>query len=83
MSTSEQDDRVFAPTGLVFGVLLLAVLGSAIEGDNFDFYVFGPRTLNVAMFASLFILFGLLVAPLFDFVNRALPAPRSARSSGC
>ena len=63
-------------SGLAFGVLLLAMLGSSIiEGDNFDFYVFGPRTLNVAMFASLFILFGLLVAPLFERVNRALPAP--------
>ena len=62
--------------GLVFGVLLLAMLGSAIiVGDNFDFYVFGPRTLNVAMFAALFIVFGLLVAPLFERVHRALPPP--------
>ena len=63
-------------SGLAFGVLLLAVLGSAIiVGDNFDFYVLGPRALNIAMFASLFILFGLLVAPLFTRVGRTLPPP--------
>ena len=70
-------------SGLAFGVLLLAMLGSAIiEGDNFDFYVFGPRTLNLAMFASLFILFGLLVAPLFERVHRALPAPPLRKKLG-
>ena len=59
------------------------MLGSAIiEGDNFDFYVFGPRTLNLAMFTSLFILFGLLVAPLFERVHRALPAPPLRKKLG-
>ncbi len=65
--------------GLLFGVMLLAVLGpSIIRGQNFDFYVFGPPLLNVATFASLFILFGLLVPPLalrLERVERALPAP--------
>ena len=70
-------------SGLAFGVLLLAMLGSAIiQGDNFDFYVFGPRTLNVAMFALLFILFGLLVAPLFERVNQALPPPPLRKKLG-
>lgn len=64
--------------GLLFGVILLAVLGpSIIRGRNFDFYVFGPPLLNVTTFASLFILFGLLVPPLavrLERVERALPA---------
>lgn len=65
--------------GLLFGVMLLAVLGaSIIRGQNFDFYVFGPPLLNVTTFASLFVLFGLLVPPLavrLERVERALPAP--------
>jgi len=68
--------------GLVFGLLLLAAFGSAIiEGDNPDFDEFGSPGLNIAMFASLFIIFGLLVAPLFERIERGLPRP-SLRPSG-
>ncbi len=60
--------------GLTFGLLLLAVFGSfVIESDNPDFRRFGSAELNVAMFAALFLLFGLLVAPLSDAVERWLP----------
>ena len=38
-------------TGLLFGVLLLAMFGWAIiEGDNRDFGLFGSRALNISMF---------------------------------
>ena len=68
--------------GLVFGLLLLAAFGSnIIEGDNPDFDEFGSPALNIAMFASLFIIFGLLVAPLFERIERGLPRP-SLRPSG-
>ena len=61
--------------GLAFGVLLLAVFGFVvIEGDNFDFHRFGPPLLNVGMFATLFVLFGLVAAPLADRADRAFPA---------
>ena len=61
----------------MFSALLLAIYGSSIvEGDNPDFERFGSRELNIAMFASLFIMFGLLVAPLFERIERALsPSP--------
>lgn len=64
-------------SGLVFGLLLLAAFGSAIiEADNPDFDRFGSPGLNIAMFASLLIIFGLLVAPLFERIERALsPSP--------
>ena len=40
--------------GLVFGLLLLATVGPVlIEGDNRDFQLFGPKLLNISMFASL------------------------------
>jgi len=68
--------------GLVFGLILLAAFGSAIiEADNPDFDRFGHRTPNIAMFASLFIIFGLLVAPLFERIERGLPRA-SLRPSG-
>jgi hypothetical protein len=71
--------------GLVFGVLLFATFGSAIiRASNPDFHLFGSASLNIAMFASIFVVFGLLVAPIFDWVvavERALPRP-SLRPSG-
>jgi hypothetical protein len=60
--------------GLAFGCVLLASLGwTVIERDNFDFHTFGYATLNIAMFAAIFIAFGVLVAPLFGFLDRVLP----------
>ncbi len=68
--------------GLAFGAVLLATLGwTAIERDNFDFHRFGYAPLNIAMFAALFLLFGLLVAPLYDFFDGCLQ-PISLRLSG-
>ena len=61
--------------GLAFGVVLLAMLGSLIiKADNPDFHQFGPPAVNVAMFASLAVLFGLLLPP-FERILRALPPP--------
>ena len=60
--------------GVFFGVFLLATLGWVIiEGDNQDFHLFGPPLLNIALFASLFILFGVAVSPLFDWIAGWLP----------
>ena len=68
--------------GLAFGSILLATLGwTVIERDNFDFHKFGYAPLNIAMFAALFVLFGLLVAPLYDFFDGCLQ-PVSLRLSG-
>ena len=61
--------------GLAFGALLLAVFGAVIiDADNIDFRLFGPPLLNVGMFAALFVLFGLIVAPLAERADRAFPA---------
>lgn len=60
--------------GLAFGALLFAALGwMVIERDNFDFHRFGSATLNIAMFAALFLAFGLIVAPVFEFLVYRLP----------
>jgi len=63
-------------TGVLFGVFLLATLGwGVIEGDNFDFATFGAVTANLAMFAAIFLLFGVLVAPLYDWIRSSFPRP--------
>ncbi len=62
--------------GLLFGALLLMVGGSfLIAGDNPDFRLFGPKLLNIVMFASLPVLFGLIVAPLATRFERSVPSP--------
>ncbi len=53
-----------------------------IEGDNPDFGLFGSRALNVAMLAALFIFFGVLLAPLFGWLDRTLPRPSFRRRFG-
>ncbi len=71
--------------GPAFGALLLAACGTAIiEGENFDFHRFGIPVLNIALFGGLFLLFGLVVAPLADRADRAFPAipPRRAPRLG-
>jgi len=53
--------------GLAYGVALLLAFGSAVlDPSNFDFTRFGVPALNVAMFAALFVIFGLAIAWLFD-----------------
>jgi hypothetical protein len=67
--------------GLVFGLLLLGVLGSfVLDADNPDYRRIGSPELNVCLFSLLYLLFGALVAPLADRFDRSLLAqpPRRA-----
>ena len=60
--------------GLLFGAVLLATCGAGvIEGDNADFHRFGDPFVNIVLFAALFPLFGVLVAPLADGADRVFP----------
>lgn len=62
--------------GLAFGAFLLATLGwVVIEGDNFDFSTLGSVSVNLAMFTAVYLLFGVLVAPLYDWFRAHLPRP--------
>jgi hypothetical protein len=61
-------------SGLAFGAILLATMGTAtLDARNFDFRRFGNPALNVGLFAALFLLFGLLVAPLAARAERLIP----------
>jgi hypothetical protein len=53
--------------GVAFGVFLLVAAGIAVlDPVNSDFSRFGSAPLNVAMFGALFLLFGILIAWVFD-----------------
>lgn len=60
--------RRFRPwQGVAFGVFLLVAAGIAVlDPVNSDFSRFGSAPLNVAMFAALFLLFGIVIAWVFD-----------------
>ena len=65
--------------GLAFGVAVLALMGhSVLEPDNFDFRAFGSTALNVGLFAALFLVFGLVMAPAFDRFAGAARGSRAA-----
>lgn len=56
--------------GLAFGVGLFLASGFLVlDPFNFDFRRFGVAVLNVAMFAALFVIFGVVTAWLFDTVK--------------
>jgi hypothetical protein len=60
--------------GLTFGVYLCLALGwTVIEGDNFDFSTLGSVWVNVLMFAGVFVLFGVVIAPVYSWLGRHLP----------
>lgn len=60
--------------GPLAGALLLATFGAVIiEGDNRDFRLFGATGLNIAMFAALPFLFGVVIAPTTRLLERRLP----------
>ena len=65
-------------TGLVFGLLVLAVSGRVlVDPDNIDFVILDPASLGIAMFAALPILFGLLVVPLQARLEPFFTKPRA------
>lgn len=56
--------------GLTYGAGLLLATGSTVlDPSNFDFTRFGPPLLNVAMFAALFVIFGVTIAWLLDMLR--------------
>jgi hypothetical protein len=69
--------------GVAFGVILLATIrAGTIDSENFDFTRFGIPALNVALFAALPIVFGLLVALWADWLDRRVPVPESMGALG-
>ena len=60
-------------------ILLLAGGGIVIEVGNSDFSRFGSPALNIFLFGGLFILFGLVVAPLVEWTDARLKLESSSR----
>lgn len=63
--------------GLALGAYGLALTGFGVvlEPGNNDFVRFGPPALNVAMFAALFIVVGIAIAPVADASLRVAERP--------
>jgi len=67
-------------SGLVFGIGLFAAVGfTTVDPSNVDFARFGSAPVNVAMFAALFVLFGIAIAWLLERL-RAVAAGRGTRA---
>ena len=70
--------RSALPRGLVFGGFLLALMGSTIiDPGNPDFVILGDRALNVALFSSLFIAFGLVASEVVALLEKRVPPARA------
>ncbi len=68
--------------GLVVGAFFLLALGSVqISSGNVDFRRLGSPLVNVLMYGSLVFIFGLLLAPLSEWIHRRVPEPFSERHS--
>lgn len=69
--------------GLVYGAGVLVALGfTVLDPSNVDFGRFGIAPLNVAMFAALFLVFGVLIGWLFDRLRAIRSRPgRAARTA--
>ncbi len=68
--------------GIVTGLFLLAVTGSLIiEADSRDFLILDPALLNIVMFAGLIVLFGTVVVPLSEVIERRLARSENPSSA--
>ncbi|HEX4743798.1 MAG TPA: hypothetical protein VFW12_03915 [Candidatus Limnocylindria bacterium] len=68
--------------GAALGVYALALAGPfVLEPGNNDFVRFGPPALNVLMFALLFIVAGVAIAPLVDASLRIASDPSRAQTA--
>ncbi|HUF60379.1 MAG TPA: hypothetical protein VMR89_13020 [Actinomycetota bacterium] len=66
--------RTTVTRGLVFGGVLLTLMGSSVvDPGNADFVILGDRVLNVAMFSALFIAFGLVASGAVAFLEGRVP----------
>ena len=65
--------------GLAYGAGLLAAFGFAVlDPSNLDFQRFGSARLNVAMFAALFLVFGIVIAWVFDRLRALIAGTTTA-----
>jgi hypothetical protein len=64
--------------GLLFGSSLLAIFGRlVIDSDNADFVILDPPILAIGMFATIFVIYGLLFVPLYEGLGPRIMAART------
>ena len=61
--------------GALYGVLLLGTFGFVVmDPSNPDYRRFGSPGVNICAFSVVYLIFGLVAAPLTDWLDRRLPA---------
>jgi hypothetical protein len=60
---------------LVYGAFLLAVAGPVVLDGNYEFFRYMPAWVSVGLFALLYPLYGLVVAPLTERLGRGTQGP--------
>ena len=62
--------------GLAYGLVLICLFGSVLfDPDNVDFVLFGPKQLTVALFALLFLLYGIVASLVIERLDQYVPPP--------
>ncbi len=60
--------------GVLYGASILFTLGFVImDKGNSDYRTFGSPAINVGAFSACYVLFGVVVAPVVEWLNRTLP----------
>ncbi|MGI8792967.1 MAG: hypothetical protein ACR2H3_07310 [Acidimicrobiales bacterium] len=65
--------------GLSFGVFLVVVGGRSVIDANYEYYRYVSTWVSVSLFASLFLLFGLVLSPLVEWSGRGVAGPPRSR----
>lgn len=61
--------------GLAYGVFLLIVAGPVVLDGNYEFFRYVPAWVSVGLFALLYPLYGLVVAPLTERLGQGAKGP--------
>ena len=61
-------------TGALYGASLLFIFGFVImDKGNPDYRTFGSPAMNIGTFSACYVLFGIIIAPIAEWLNTALP----------
>lgn len=69
-----------AVKGMSFGVLLLLTGGGVVIDGSYEFYRYVSTWVSVSLFALLFVLYGVVVAPLAEWIGHGEQRPPRVRA---
>lgn len=66
--------------GVSFGILLLLIGGGVVIDGSYEFYRYVSTWVSVSLFALLFVLYGVVVAPLAEWIGHGEQRPPRVRA---